>query len=233
MAMAVLAITNVVFFIYIWNDIKVVVDQTTLLLTFLGFLFAFAGINIYSIFNTNVEAEKERLIELASKYEEALKMSDNFMLNIKKLGVMQQIGLLITTTPKMTNQHFSWIQKCNKLYKTQEEFIRKLYDVGARDKAIEYLSDFTDVCQGISASLIPYIDKIKSDGNHYFEEDFGEVDRNNFIQEVSDMKTCLDKVDSFTFVEKEKQTESDTSKIIKKRDKLKIIWKDICSLFKK
>ena len=233
MAMAVLAVTNVIFFIYNWNDIMVVVDQTTLLLTFLGFLFAFAGINIYSIFNTNVEAEKERLTELARQYEEALKMSDSFMLNIKKLGVMQQIGLLITTTPKMTNQHFSWIKKCNNLYKSQEEFIRKVYNAGARDKASEYLADFDDVCQGISASLVPYIEMIKSDANKYFHADFGKDDRQGFIQEVTEMKANLDKITSFSFAIKESTRDIDKAKIITMREKLKIIWDDICYLFKK
>lgn len=233
MSMAVLAVTNVVFFIYSRNDIQIIVDQTTLLLTFLGFLFAFAGINIYSIFNTNVEAEKERLTELANQYEEALKISDSFMLNIKKLGVMQQIGLLITTTPKMTNQHFSWIQKCNNLYKSQEEFLRKVYNAGARDKASEYLADFTDVCQGISASLVPYMEMIKSNANKYFDADFGKDDRLGFIQEVSEMKANLDKITTFSFTIKEASRDTDRAKIITKREKLKIIWDDICDLFRK
>ena len=233
MAMAILAITNAVFFYYNWNEMKVVIDQTTLLLTFLGFLFAFAGINIYSIVNTNVEAEKERLTELACHYEETLKMSDSFIQNIKKLGVMQQTGLLITTTPKMTNQHFSWIKKCNNLYKSQEEFIRMLYNDGVRDKALEYLADFTDVCQGISASLVPYIEKIQSDTNNFFDADFGEDDRQEFINNVSEMKACLDKITSFSFIINEQNR---VNKIIKKntkKEKLKIIWTDICNLFKK
>ncbi len=47
------------FFMCHFSDYKFVpTASASLLFTFVGFLFAFAGINIYSIFNTNVENEK-------------------------------------------------------------------------------------------------------------------------------------------------------------------------------
>lgn len=56
-----LCITNIVFFIYNWGDLRLQINDTTnILLTIIGFLFAFAGINIYSIFNTNIETEKAK-----------------------------------------------------------------------------------------------------------------------------------------------------------------------------
>lgn len=200
MAMAILAITNVLFFIYNWKDISIEIDVTTIMLTFLGFLFAFAGINIYSIFNTNVESEKETLRELASKYEDSLGILDRFMLNIKKLGVMQQLGLLITTSPNMTSQHYSWLRKCEKLYCSQEKFLREMYKAGERNKAIEYLADFTDVCQGISVSLSAYIERINKDKN-YFDPEFEENDRQEYINGVSKLKVFLDQIDVFSFDE--------------------------------
>ena len=230
MAMAILSITNVVFFIYNWNDITVVVDETTLMLTFLGFLFAFAGINIYSIFNTNVESEKETLRELANQYEDSLSILNSFMLNIKKLGVMQQIGLLITTSPNMTNQHYSWLHKSIKLYNSQEHFLREMYKAGARDKAIEYLADFTDVCQGISVSLTAYINRIKKEGNGYFDPEFEETDRLEYIDKVSELKDVLDKINGFSFNDYESKKEEKTSKL-STCDKLRNIWNDVRQLF--
>lgn len=234
MAMAILAITNVIFFVYNWYNIKIVVDETTMMLAFVGFLFAFAGINIYSIFNTNVESEKETLRELASQYEDSLGILDSFMLNIKKLGVMQQIGLLITTSPSMTSQHYSWLRKCEKLYYSQEQFLREMYKAGARDKAIEYLADFTDVCQGISVSLIAYIERIKKD-KIYFNPAFGKEDRQDYIDKVSNLKGLMDKVIVFSFDEDANDDNDDVVKLGKLTtcEKLKTIWFDIKSLFKK
>lgn len=232
MAMAILAITNVIFFIYNWNNIKIVVDETTLMLTFLGFLFAFAGINIYSIFNTNVESEKETLRELASQYEDSLRILDSFMLNIKKLGVLQQVGLLITTSPNMTSQHYSWLQKCTNLYKSQEKFLRDIYYAGARDKANEYLADFTDVCQGISASLIAYIDRIKKE-NTYFDPEFEETDRQDYIKKVSELKEVLDKIEGFSFTQDDNLDNGEKKNKLTTCEKMKTIWFDIKSLFRR
>ena len=52
-----LCIVNIIFFIYNWQDWTISLEnETNILLTIIGFLFAFAGINIHSIFNTNIEA---------------------------------------------------------------------------------------------------------------------------------------------------------------------------------
>lgn len=231
MTMTVLALTNVVFFIYNWKDMKVMVDEPTLILTFLGFLFAFAGINIYSIFNTNVEAEKETLRNLANNYEESLRMLDSFMLSIKKLGVMQQTGLLITTTPKMTNQHFSWLQKCTNLYKAQEEFLRNIYNAGIRDKANEYLADFTDVCQGISVSLTAYLDRINKEEEQYFDAGFDERDRKEFIERVMELKIYLDNIESFSFIQEIAPNNEKKTDKLSTCEKLRTVWNDLRDLF--
>ena len=58
--MVCLCTINIVFLIANWGELHVNIDSATnILLTIIGFLFAFAGINIYSIFNTNIESEKK------------------------------------------------------------------------------------------------------------------------------------------------------------------------------
>ena len=58
--MVCLCTINIVFLIVNWCELHVNIDSATnILLTIIGFLFAFAGINLYSIFNTNIESGKE------------------------------------------------------------------------------------------------------------------------------------------------------------------------------
>ena len=67
--MVALCTINIIFFICNWGDLRLQINDTTnILLTIIGFLFAFAGINIYSIFNTNIETEKAKMIELQKEY---------------------------------------------------------------------------------------------------------------------------------------------------------------------
>lgn len=66
---------NTAFLIWNWYDLTIDIDANTIFLTFVGFLFAFAGINIYSIFNTNIENEKEALRQLELQYKHALELS--------------------------------------------------------------------------------------------------------------------------------------------------------------
>ena len=73
---------------------------------------------------------------------------------------------------------------------------------------------------------------IKSDAHKYFDSDFGKDDRQGFIQEVSEMKANLDKITTFSFAIKEAPHDTDKTKIITKREKLKIIWDDVCNFFK-
>ena len=62
--MTILAIVNSVFLICNWYSLSLQLSNESLLLSVVGFFFAFAGINIYSIFNTNIDSEKNALHEL-------------------------------------------------------------------------------------------------------------------------------------------------------------------------
>ena len=153
--MVALCCINILFFILNWSDLTLCVnDVTNILLTIIGFLFAFAGINIYSIFNTNIEAEKERLIEIREQYSKT--MNDtleemNFSANITKL---QLYGQLIFTSQKSNSQLLDWMQKTSDIikeikksleqFKTQkilEQYLQRKNDVIAVSRSIGYLAN--------------------------------------------------------------------------------------------
>lgn len=152
--MVALCCVNILFFILNWSDLTLCVnDITNILLTIIGFLFAFAGINIYSIFNTNIEAEKERLIEIREQYSQT--MNDtleemNFSADITKL---QLYGQLIFTSQKSNSQLLDWMQKTSdiikeiknslehfKKQKSLEQYMQRKNDVIAVSRSIGYLA---------------------------------------------------------------------------------------------
>lgn len=99
--MVVLCCINILFFIINWTDLSLCInDVTNILLTIIGFLFAFAGINIYSIFNTNIEAEKERLIEIREKYSQIMDITLEEMTFSANTTKLQLYGQLIFTSKK-------------------------------------------------------------------------------------------------------------------------------------
>ena len=76
-SMSILAITNSLCFIVNWKNWEINISNEAILLSVDGFFFAFAGINIYSIFNTNIENEKKMLNDIIKKYDAELRLSSS------------------------------------------------------------------------------------------------------------------------------------------------------------
>lgn len=105
----ILVLSNSVFLIWNINDLQINVDESTILLSVIGFLFAFAAINIYSIFNTRVDKEKEELNDLIDQYESLLE-NDKRQLDITIIIVRFQTTILaISSTEKMNAQFLEWL----------------------------------------------------------------------------------------------------------------------------
>lgn len=105
----ILVLSNSVFLIWNINDLQINVDESTILLSVIGFLFAFAAINIYSIFNTRVDKEKEELNDLIDQYESLLE-NDKRQLDITIIIVRFQMTILaISSTEKMNAQFLEWL----------------------------------------------------------------------------------------------------------------------------
>lgn len=107
--MVCLCTINIVFLIVNWCELHVNIDSATnILLTIIGFLFAFAGINLYSIFNTNIESEKQKLIELQDIYKAQTLTNIELMKFSASINKLQLYSQLIFSSKKMNSQILEW-----------------------------------------------------------------------------------------------------------------------------
>lgn len=197
-SMAVLAICNSIFLIRNIDDWDVNIDQTAILLTFLGFFFTFAGIYIYSVFNTNVELEKKNLRELTNKYGEELALANQGVYSVSKLLNFYQTGQLIVNSPRMNVHIYAWIDQLQTLYKEQTDYMRELYKRGLPIHA-SYRLDLLSVCRGLSESLSMMIERIEKRKDVFFaDKKIPSNEQNRIINELKDLNELLCKNIEFT-----------------------------------
>lgn len=112
----ILCLTNMVFFFVHFNDLVIDVKDTgNIMLTIIGFLFAFAAINIYSIFNTNIDTEKDRINSLTEQYS-GLLQEDRAQLRLAQNATRFQMYIhAIAAAETFNSQYLEWIQKATKL----------------------------------------------------------------------------------------------------------------------
>lgn len=191
----ILCVTNIVFFICNWKDLVLDVSKESLMLTFIGFLFAFAGINIYSIFNTNIEAEKERLHELAEKYDGELKLSSQ-MLQFPEMTVMTyQQTLYLTTSVSLLITSFDTIQEIETRLTIQRDFIQSLKDNYKKKQFEKYKEDFTSLAKGVLVLLKQHKEAIKFNG--FFRNQQSE--ESNYNEKLEQLITFVDELSYFEF----------------------------------
>lgn len=193
--MAVLAICNIIFLIHnIKHDnLTIDINETSIILTIIGFFFTFTGMYVFSIFNTNVEREKREIRELKNKYEEELIHANQGVSSVSKLLHFYQIGQLIVNSPQMNIHINAWIHKLQFMYKEQTDFMRELYKRGL-PMYEEYRSNLLNVCRGLSESLSIMIERIENNENSFFEENvFPKIEQKRLINELKDLNELLDK----------------------------------------
>ena len=166
--MAALAIINIIFFIFNFFRLKINLDASSVLLTFIGFFFAFGGMYVYSIFNANVDAEKRAINELKEKYEIELDKAYNSLSSFRKLLSFYQIGQLIVNSPKISTQHSAWVRQFGLLYNEQKEYLKELSKDGS-PLYRSYKTDFIAVCRGISDSLQFLMNRVERDKKAFFD----------------------------------------------------------------
>lgn len=124
--MLALCVINILFFICNWADLRLQINDTTnILLTIIGFLFAFAGINIYSIFNTNIESEKAKMIELQNKYSMQMELTIHKMKFYDSIHQLQLYSQLIFNLTKTNSQIFEWVDKVKMLCTVIQKFVEE------------------------------------------------------------------------------------------------------------
>lgn len=171
-----LCIVNIAFFICNWQDLTISLEnETNILLTIIGFLFAFAGINIYSIFNTNIEAEKARLEEMRYKYEKAMDDSIKNMKFISDISKLQSYSQMTYSLKKNNSQLLEWLNQISETAKSIKSSIDWTRDNETYSAFCSKSSDVTALVRSIGYMSNNFIQFIE---NH--EQDFfGSLDKHN------------------------------------------------------
>lgn len=119
-------VTNALFFVWNWNSLSVNLDESSMFLTFVGFLFAFAGINIYSIFNTNIENEKYELKLLKERYDKMLELSAKELLFPKDLMTAHLLSNYISNSKSFSINSIDWIDGLTATLNSMKQFTNDL-----------------------------------------------------------------------------------------------------------
>lgn len=202
--MVVLCCINILFFIINWTDLSLCInDVTNILLTIIGFLFAFAGINIYSIFNTNIEAEKERLIEIREKYSQIMDITLEEMTFSANTTKLQLYGQLIFTSKKNNSQLLEWIQNTTQIINEIEVTLEKYKTKGSLTHYLQRKNDLIAVSRSLGYLANNFLNEVSKTGTSYFNG----LDNNNkeyIIKEIEKLKTRIEEFGECT--EKENQS---------------------------
>lgn len=204
----ILCITNIVFLIVHLGDFTIDVNNSSnILLTIVGFLFAFAGINIYSIFNTNIEAEKSRLDEQANRYENQMLITteqSRFALSIARL---QLVGQLITSTTVLNSQFIEWIFAGKKQVNYLIDYLSRLYDSGNHRKFEELYADVLFLERGLLCQLMPFSETISK--SRYFFQGQSSAKQNQAIEELKSLINVVKAIENYDFFQKRELIDSE------------------------
>lgn len=226
-----LVIINFLFFLRHFNDYKFTpTDESTLLLTFVGFLFAFAGINIYSIFNTNLEAEKHSLQKLSEQYNEKLSESLKSVDFSKSLVRIHIVGNLIVGPDKADYRLLENIVTANNLLVHAKDHVINQKNKIPADQYDSLLIDMKDIASGVKVQILSFLERIASDRNTYFSNFKSQrsiEDVLSKLQGLSDLLTTFE--DGSAFIEEHSEEEAEEKVPLKQR--FKDAYKAIIRIF--
>lgn len=234
--MLVLAVTNIGFFTYNITDLQINIDTTAIFITFVGFLFAFAGINIYSIFNTNIEEEKKRLTDLSAIYEEEIGNTTLLLDFSRKQIKYHQLSIVICNSRKFNGQILEWLGEMDIII---SEFTRFLY-VSAQEDTDNYekmSKDFIDITRGVYYAFNNFQTELNNIGDQFFQG----VDQNTrsmVMEQLNLMCSKLNNLQTKDFSLQDENLEIITEKQMKLREvwsllfktfneKLKTLWEKV------
>lgn len=148
-SMTILAVVNTAFLICNWFDLTLQLNNESLLLSVVGFFFAFAGINIYSIFNTNIDSEKNALQDLQRKYDGELRLSSQMLQFPQELIMIWHTSQYIATAKVIQSKSFDWLTDLKKRMKRQRDFVQGLREHYQIDIHERYRDDLANLAQGV------------------------------------------------------------------------------------
>lgn len=165
--MSILAIVNTVFLLHNWNGWTINLNRESLLLSVVGFFFAFAGINIYSIFNTNIESEKSALMELQKKYDGELRLSSKMLQFPQELIMIWHLSQYISSAKHMQAKSFDWLRDLKQRLNNQRTFVKGLRDSYRIEIHERYRDDLANLAQGVLMVMKQHNDNI-NEGKIFF-----------------------------------------------------------------
>lgn len=163
----ILAVVNITFFICYWGELTPQLNDESILLSVVGFFFAFAGINIYSIFNTNIESEKEALKDLAKQYDGELKMSSKMLQFPQELIMIWQTCQYLTTSKFIQHKSFDWIGELRSRMEGQRDFVQELRDHNRVVQFERFREDLSSLAQGICSTLKQHLELLETDASFF------------------------------------------------------------------
>lgn len=193
--MLALCVTNIIFFICNWGDLRLQINDTTnILLTIIGFLFAFAGINIYSIFNTNIETEKAKMIELQQAYSLYIETTIHKMAFYDSVHQLQLYSQLIFNSPKANSQIILWIDKVREQCQCIKEYMAESKKQEKAEIYEQNEANLLALYRGLKYQQSNFLDRNAKSHSDFFKElDFN--NRKEFVNSINSMFSPLDFLD--------------------------------------
>lgn len=192
-------------------------DTSALLLTFVGFLFAFAGINIYSIFNTNVEAEKHSLQKLRQQYEEKLSDSLKSVEFSKSLVRIYILVRLIVEPQKADSQYFDNIDSVHKLLtETKDSLVARKNELPTSQYEM-YEIELKDIASGVKVQISSLKERIHRDRTSYFVEFTSQRMITDAVAKLDGLYNLLEAFEDGSIYEEPEVIEEETPKPLKSR----------------
>lgn len=223
-----LTIANFWFLLSEWCNLDIILDDKSVAITFVSFLFAFAGINIYSIFNTNIEEEKKRLSDLSEIYEqEILKTTTRLYFTRTQIKHLQ-LCLFICQSEKYNGQIDNYLGEFNKLTMDLNESLMNMYSNLCKEKFPYELSfkrnidiaelddlsgDFRDNCRNAYYSFVSFQKRVDGKKDYYFRP-LDEQMQNKVMKSLSETIDILDELQSkeYKTEDNNEYSNEDTSK---------------------
>lgn len=194
--MTILAIVNTVFLVCNWFDLTLQFNNESLLLSVVGFFFAFAGINIYSIFNTNIDSEKNALQDLQRKYDGELRLSSQMLQFPQELIMIWHTSQYIATAKVMQSKSFDWLTDLKKRMKRQRDFVQGLREHYQIDIHERYRDDLANLAQGVLMVMKQHKDNINSN-NDFFAPLLN--NKNTYNSKLDDIILFLEETRSYQY----------------------------------
>ena len=221
-AFVTVACVNLAFFIVHWKELEFDFSKTSIYITFVGFLFAFAGINIYSIFNTNIEEEKKRLYDLNEKYKKEIQKTMCLLDFSKKHIKYYQLSQMIAGTTVFNSQLGEWLDEFDRLGNEFEEYLYELSQID-REEFDSISPDFTDINRSVYYLFESFQKSIKRDEVAFFK-DVDDGLKNSFLNQLAETIKTVNDMQTRDFSEK-KIEDNGTQTEPSVWDGLRIAWK--------